>query len=131
MKKRARVILLLVLSAVLIFALNYSVFAASTSTTATLAGVRVTAYNSISSQTATAYTFLASDSGVLDVSATYYYINITTMESDDEYRPAESPTHAQVSFTAPSGCRSVKIRSWHYAYFSGQSWRPNELQSVY
>jgi len=60
--------------------------------------------------------------GAVSVNSTYSYVNTNTLVTDKITKSKGYYKSCSVSFTAPNGCRSVKVSSSHNVSAAGQSW---------
>lgn len=60
--------------------------------------------------------------GAVSVKSTYSYVNTNTLVTDKITKSKGYYQSCSVSFTAPNGCRSVKVSSSHNVTAAGQSW---------
>lgn len=60
--------------------------------------------------------------GAVSVNSTYSYVNTNTLVTGKITKSKGYYKSCSVSFTAPNGCRSVKVSSSHNVSAAGQSW---------
>lgn len=88
---------------------------------AILGGVSVSAQSKISASGASCSTS-AGGTAVVSVSGTYYYVNVDSMEIDSASSANGGQHGKEVSFSAPTGCRSVKVQGSHSVVCGNQRW---------
>jgi hypothetical protein len=77
--------------------------------------------SSISSITASASTFFGSQ-GSVSVVSTYSYVNTSTLKVGTQSSSKGYYNTCTINFTAPAGCRSIRISSSHNISAYGQTW---------
>lgn len=77
--------------------------------------------SSITSTAASASTFFG-NVGSVSVVSTYSYVNTSTLKVGTSTSSAGYYNTCTVDFTAPAGCRSVRISSTHKVSAYGQTW---------
>lgn len=60
--------------------------------------------------------------GAISVKSTYSYVNTNTLVTGKITKSKGYYKSCSISFTAPNGCRSVKVSSSHNVSAAGQSW---------
>lgn len=99
---------------------SMSVFAASSATGA-VNGYTTRGTSTIKARSGGASTTYQS-TGAVSVKSTYSYVNTNTLVADKITKSKGYYKSCSVSFTAPNGCRSVKVSSSHNVSAAGQSW---------
>ena len=122
MKSFKKSVLALGLAAAVIAAIGgANVFAAQTQT-ATVGGYGVYCKSDIKYRTATAFTEYGSYADTLSVESRYNYCNTTTGKGGSKSNGTGHYKRASLSFSAPTGCKSVSISSTHRVSAGGQNW---------
>lgn len=74
------------------------------------------------SQTGASCLTSITSSGMAYVTGTYYYLNYETLLTYDIPAANGGQHYASISFTAPTNCRSVKVRGSHTINYGAQNW---------
>ena len=110
-----------ILSLALIFGARGVDAYAADSATGAINGYYTIGSSSISSTTASASTMFGSV-GSVSVASTYSYVNTSTLIVGTKSSSKGYYNTCTVEFTAPAGCRSIKISSSHNISAYGQTW---------
>ena len=120
MKKRKRIVALGLAISIVLGIGSVAVFAAS-SATGSINGYTTKGVSSIGQKSASAYTSYGT-SGQVSVNSKYSYVNTDTLSTGIKSQNNGHYNYAQVNFTAPTNCHSVKIESSHTVSASNQTW---------
>ncbi len=113
-----------ILSLALIFGARGVDAYAADSATGAINGYYTYGSSSITSTAASASTFFG-NVGSVSVVSTYSYVNTSTLKVGTSTSSTGYYNTCTVDFTAPAGCRSVRISSTHKVSAYGQTWSAN------
>ena len=118
--KFGKIIIAFMFAVTLTFSMGITVFAA-TSAQGAIGKYATYGSSTITRTTAKATTSFAS-TGTVTVSATYSYINTSSLVPGSSTKNNGNNSNCSVEFSAPANCSSVRIDSSHSVAAYGQTW---------
>ncbi|MCD8095963.1 MAG: hypothetical protein LUE12_07545 [Ruminococcus sp.] len=110
------------IGAAMMMAVSMTNFGVSANTkTGTLSGYSVKGTSKVTATTGSSSTSTSANT-TARVTGTYSYVNTSTLKTGQVSKSNGYMYSASVSFSAPSGCRSVKEKATHSVTYSSQSW---------